>query len=155
MAFASCADGCEIASPAKRPPSAGGAEQGGFRIFGPAARARTAARRGRVEPAGVRDQRLDSRCGHGDHGDEGLARGPAQSGGQRADVFDGVVGAEEGGDHDENARGEEHAEERFLADGDARFEYEWERDAHYSYIGSGVVSVVERMWFGGMGRTRC
>ena len=76
----------------------------------------------RLEPSRSRDQRFEARCANGDHGDEGFARRPPEGDGEAGDVFHGVVGAQEGGDHDEDSGREEAAEHELLGCADARGE---------------------------------
>lgn len=59
-----------------------------------------------ADPAGVAEEGLDTREGDDDGGDEAFAVCPAQGDAEGGQAFEGVVGAEDGADHDEDPGGE-------------------------------------------------
>ena len=59
------------------------------------------------------DQRFETRSADDNTSDEDLATGPSQGDSEGGNIFEGIVGADNGADHDEDSRREEEEEREF------------------------------------------
>ena len=93
----------------------------------------------RAQPVGVAEQGLDTREGDDDCGDEAFAVGPAEGDGEVGDVAEGVVGAQDCADHDEDAGGEHDCQDDLALDGDLEFHQDGDWDCEDDHVGSGLL----------------
>lgn len=90
----------------------------------------------RAQPVGVPEQGLDAGEGDDNCGDEAFAVGPAEGDGEVGDVAEGVVGAQDGADHDEDTGGEHDCQDDLALDGDLEFHQDGDWDREDDHVGS-------------------